>query len=814
MNYCVKIKGFGMVLKAKFKYIAFLLCAVFILSGCGSATEGNGGSKDGGSLLQQEVFAPVRYESGAGKVRISEVMARNCATLQDADGDFSDWIEIENICGEDINLQGWTISDDELSEGWCFPGFILYADSRAIVFASKKDRADTELHTNFSISKGETVFLKDRNSDTVSSVPIDSEKRDCSLAADSENVFSLCLYPTPGRENTGTAYDQLQDARNTDSPLVIYEVSVDNRTYFPNDKFGYSDWLELKNMSSEPLDISEYYISDDENDMLKFRLPAETLNPGEIKLLLCDKKADKYTGSRTMANFSLDAENERLYLSDGTGALKDYISLKNIPYGCTYGRADGKNGFFYFCEPSPEKNNREGFRRVSGQPVALTADGIFNGTDSVKLELKAEGRIYYTDDGSLPTKNSTEYTEPIKITESGIIRAVAVEDGQLESRAITCNYILNQEHDLPVVCLVSDSKKQFVEIYENKETGVEIPGNISYYDNGGSFSINCGIKMHGFSTLELAKKNMSVRFRGSYGESKLNYDLFDGGVTEFTNLLLRGGGDQTYSIVRNEACMNVAMQFSDAFIGQRNKYCVLYVNGEYRGIYALMEKTNEQLYASIAGVSESSVVMNEATVDSDDEMYEDIIDFILMEDMSVPENYQKVCDAIDIDSLVDWCVFEGWTGNNDLTSGNMRYVKSTENDGKWRLMLYDLDAAFYSSANCMVNVFDFWNQITMMNSSLLKNDEYKDKVLRRSAEALSTVLTEENISAEYTRLCEQIDSEVERDSTVSGLSYSNWRAHVNTQQELFKTHWNRDCIYNLCYLLRVSDEQRAQYFGD
>lgn len=45
---------------------------------------------------------------------------------------------------------------------------------------------------------------------------------------------------------------------------------------------------------------------------------------------------------------------------------------------------------------------------------------------------------------------------------------------------------------------------------------------------------------------------MSLRFRGSYGQETLQYDIFGGGATEFTNLLLRAGQDQEQAIIRNE----------------------------------------------------------------------------------------------------------------------------------------------------------------------------------------------------------------------------------------------------------------------
>ena len=38
----------------------------------------------------------------AGKLRISELMAKNRSVLMDENGAFPDWIELENVSGEDI----------------------------------------------------------------------------------------------------------------------------------------------------------------------------------------------------------------------------------------------------------------------------------------------------------------------------------------------------------------------------------------------------------------------------------------------------------------------------------------------------------------------------------------------------------------------------------------------------------------------------------------------------------------------------------------------------------------------------------------
>ena len=181
-------------------------------------------------------------------------------------------------------------------------------------------------------------------------------------------------------------------------------------------------------------------------------------------------------------------------------------------------------------------------------------------------------------------------------------------EGALPSRPLTLSYILNEGHSLPVVSLVSDNAG-FRWIYDNAQKGVEAPGSLSFYEEGGSFTIPCGIKMHGETSLVLPKKNMSVRFRGAYGQEELHYDLFGGGVTAFNNLLLRAGQDYYHAIIRNELCTELALQASDRVVTPRSRYCVLYVDGEYYGHLRPDGKAQRGHVRPLAGVSRDSVTV-------------------------------------------------------------------------------------------------------------------------------------------------------------------------------------------------------------
>ena len=99
--------------------------------------------------------------SASADVRISEVMAINTSVLQDEDLEYSDWIELYNTGGSDVDLTGWYLTDSKSDLlKWTFPTTNLPAGDFLIVFASGKDKSTTNLHANFSLSSsGEYLAL-------------------------------------------------------------------------------------------------------------------------------------------------------------------------------------------------------------------------------------------------------------------------------------------------------------------------------------------------------------------------------------------------------------------------------------------------------------------------------------------------------------------------------------------------------------------------------------------------------------------------------------------------------------------------------
>lgn len=760
---------------------------------------------------------PTPYISpDADKIKISELMVKNDATLLDSDGEFSDWFELVNTSDSPVSLAGWRVSDGEDKSGWSFPDVTIDAGGYLLVFASSKESAGTELHASFSLSEDETLYLYAPENYLADSAPNVSTMADHSSVRRADGSFEDCIWPTPGYSNDADGYELFCAAHTASSPLVINEVMVYNDSYNRQPDGEYYDWVELKNVSEEPIMLAEYYLSDDKDNPMLWRLPERYLDPGALLVVHCSGNSDLSTSDTVHSNFSLNSTSERLYLTSAAQQrVTDYVWLHDIFKDWTVGRMDGQSGFFYLSSPSPWSGNRgNAYRYISDQPVSLGEDGIYNDVTSVSVELEGSGRIFYTTDGSRPDESSAEYTEPITLDKTTVIRAINVQDGAAPSRAITLSYIINENHTLPVLSLSTDSPSTFSGIYYNKRKYYEIPANISYFEDGSSFNIDCGLKMKGWTSLENPKKSMGVSFCGCYGDDMLDYDIFGSDVTEFSSLSIRAGQDYPLAIIRNELFQELCLEMGDNVPTQNSKYCILYLNGSYYGIYCLKEDFSKQYYASHNGVKKDDVTMLKSPVALNSEVYQEVFQFCRDNDMSLDENYDHICSVLDIDNVVDWFLIEGYTANSDV-NGNMRYFKLNDG-GKWQIAFYDLDWTFNYASNCFTNITDSNRevQVSQLINRLLTNARFREQLLSRYSELVSTTLSNEHVLAKIDELQALLEPEVPRERDQWGSDVDGWHYRLDELRSFITNNDYANYSANkLCSMLGASSEQKMQYFG-
>ena len=139
--------------------VIVLLC--LILAACGKSQPAPAATPvPTAAPTPQPTPEPTPYISpDADKIKISELMVKNDATLLDSDGEFSDWFELVNTSDSPVSLAGWRVSDGKDKSGWSFPDVRIDAGGYLLVFASSKESTGTELHASFSLSEDETLYL-------------------------------------------------------------------------------------------------------------------------------------------------------------------------------------------------------------------------------------------------------------------------------------------------------------------------------------------------------------------------------------------------------------------------------------------------------------------------------------------------------------------------------------------------------------------------------------------------------------------------------------------------------------------------------
>lgn len=126
-------------------------------------------------------------------------------------------------------------------------------------------------------------------------------------------------------------------AREKGERLIISEVSA----------AGKSDWIQLYNAGTTDLDLGRYCLSDDPEDLRKFRLPAENLEPGETCRI--NGHRNESGMALCLCNFNLTAD-ETLFLTpdEGSGLAGDSVRIPRMSRGNAYGRKDNGSTWLWF----------------------------------------------------------------------------------------------------------------------------------------------------------------------------------------------------------------------------------------------------------------------------------------------------------------------------------------------------------------------------------------------------------------------------------------------------------------------------------
>lgn len=295
---------------------------------------------------------------------ISEIMTKNTYTLKDNFNEYSDYIEIYNGYKKDINLSGYHLSDSEFETGkWTFPEIIINPGEYLIIYATGKDMCDMKekiCHTNFKLSsKGEVLTLSDNNGNIINKFTYPALANDIAFGY-IKNKYTILDNPSPLKENSKS--QEFINITNEDLSINEYMIKNKGQSY---DSLGYYlDFVELYNSSSNDLLLHNVYLSDDENNLTKYKLPAVEIKKNNYLLIYLSGES-KIVDNQIYANFKLSSDDKKLIISNGKKII-DAVEIVDLIENVSYGKVDGK--WYYFTKSTPgSENNTFPLEKIDGR---------------------------------------------------------------------------------------------------------------------------------------------------------------------------------------------------------------------------------------------------------------------------------------------------------------------------------------------------------------------------------------------------------------------------------------------------------------
>lgn len=238
-------------------------------------------------------------------------------------------------------------------------------------------------------------------------------------------------------------------------------------------------------------------------------------------------------------------------------------------------------------------------------------------------------------------------------------------------------------------------------------------------------SQSCGIRIQGNYSRSDLQKGFRLYARKDYGEKRFNYPVFgtdyknvSGDIMDsYKTLVLRNGGNCAFGAKFNDAFWQSLITELDVST-KRSRPAIVYLNGEYWGLYVLEEDFSSEYFEDLYGVDSDDVVLYKGDAESyasgykldigdlpagtaDEAWYfSDLLNFFKTHSNLVSDaDYAEFAKLVDVESVRDYFAVEVWINNKwDWPGKNWSMWKTVSTDssnpyadGKWRFCVYDVE---------------------------------------------------------------------------------------------------------------------------
>jgi hypothetical protein len=608
--------------------------------------------------------------------------------------------------------------------------------------------------------------------------------------------------------------------------LIINEIMSANSSYFSDEDGDYSDWIEIYNNSNDTINLSGYYLSDNVNNLQKWQFPDTIILSNQFMTVFASGKGKSIAGNELHTNFSISSSGENLFLSFNETIIHtvpSIVLMTNESYGLF---PDASSFFTIFKTPTPNSSNNNSVPKTS---IFFSHQGGYY-PQIIDLEISKNqnnGTLYYSIDGSAPDTNSIKYTQSIHLDKNSIsqnninqiqispnnfyypesqdkvpkiivIRAAVFDESGIQISDVSTNSYFIKElgmhiPELPTISLCGDYSDFF-----DDSNGILVPGvyfdysepfwtgnyyqrgiewekpvNFEFFENQNNY-INqiCGLRTHGGNGRRYPQKGLRLYSRSEYGVSKLNHRIFnDKSIKHFKRLVLKPKSTSwSEAGIEDHLTAKLASLLNIDYVS--SKPIVLYLNGEYWGVYYLQERIDQHYIENNYAIHRDCVYIVEnwygESSSGINQEFMELYEFIENNNLEVNSNYQWVSEKIDIDNFIDYQLFEIFIANFDWPANNMKCWKSSCDNSKWRWIFYDGDGAiinyefdgFSHALSTDNNVWSTNSQSTLFLRKLLENKDFQIKFFNRLEYLLNNQYAFHSTSNYFYDILNKIDYEL------------------------------------------------------
>ena len=608
--------------------------------------------------------------------------------------------------------------------------------------------------------------------------------------------------------------------------LVVNEIMQSNIDGIMDDLMEFPDsWVELYNNSDTPVNLGDYKLGSKKSADKAWQLPSQTVNAHGYVVIYCDKEEN---GLHT--SFRLESDDAgSVYLFNGSTQLEkvDYNAMPapNIAYGR---KTDGGSEWGYQATATPGATNcGTTYTDILGAPVFSSVGKVFTSSKNMRVALSLpedapEGTVIrYTTDGSEPTASSTQYTSPLMINSSTVIRAKLFCDGYLSPISTTQSYIfLGRDFTIPVISIVTDDRylnDATIGIIANNPDKYNKhdwrrPINFEYFDNAGIESaLNqlCETRVAGGQSREHPLKTLVVYANKRFGTKRLAYEFFPDqkpGITEFKSLMLRNAGNDFGGLYMRDAIIQRVMGQNTDLDWQAWQPTAIFINGVYKGVLNIRERSNDDNvfsnYKNNKGKGLEDIDMVEISQENSqmvEELKAGTLDnynafkaFYHESGHSMAE-YENLMDCYEFINLMAMNLYYG---NLDFPGNNLVVWRPTADDGRWRWIAKDTDFGLglygrsadyntiawindpnYDSGNAWANTAE----ATMLFRNLMADPDFKREFIDRCAIYMGDFLNESGTREIWDPMADLVKPELIKHRELYSWSWWGYENEINNE---------------------------------